>query len=106
MLKPLVYRMVNIVKTVRYFDYLFAESVTMQNLTAVGHTISSYMCYTPFTIMMRQEQGGIVYDAQWTFVNTHLQAFNVDNATYSDGLFLFSTHALFCSLIKGVFCSK
>ena len=85
--------MVILVKTVRCFDYLFADIINMQNFTTVGHTVSSFMCNTAFMITMRQEQGGVFYDAQWTFVTTHLQAFNVDNDTYSGGLFFLSTHA-------------
>ena len=71
----------------------------MQNMTAVGHTSSSYMCNTPFTVTLRTEQGGIFYESQWKFINIHLQAFSVDNETYSEGLFLLSTHAYYITIL-------
>ena len=68
------------------FVHFFTANVSMVQFVEVGHTDSSFMCYSLPMVKFSTEQGGVEYRADWHFTALHLQAFGVENNSYSQGL--------------------
>ena len=63
----------------------------MESFLEVGHTATSYVCHSLQTVRFSTEEGGFSYRADWRITDIHLQAFNVQNNTYSQGGWLSQT---------------
>ena len=66
------------------YCFLLTENVSMEAFQIVGHTNASYMCHS-LTFHFKTEQYGFIYRADWRMRDFHVQAFNLENNTYSLG---------------------
>ena len=52
---------------------------------AVGHREKSYMCHSSQLIKFKTVVGNVTYEAVWNMFDSQIQAFDVENNTYSEG---------------------
>ena len=57
----------------------------MESKLDVGHSDMAYLCHNPPTAHFSKDVNNISYAADWKFASIHLQAFDLDNNTYSAG---------------------